>query len=326
MSEAALVTGAGGFIGGHLAVALARSGWRVRAFLRYSSRGTRGTLEGHDRDAVDQMEVLFGDLRDVESVARAVAGVDVVFHLGAQVGIPYSYVNARDFVETNVGGTLNVAEAALRGGVRRVVAASTSEVYGTAQFVPMDEAHPLEAQSPYAASKIGADKLLDAFNRSHDLPVTIVRPFNTYGPFQSARAVIPTVITQALTGGTVRLGALDTRRDLTFVTDTVAGFVAAAGCEEAIGRTVQLGTGEDASVGEIVDLVADLLGREVRVERDESRLRPPASEVGRLLSHPALARRLLGWCPAVDLRTGLARTIAWVESHLDDYRTGEYAM
>lgn len=320
----ALVTGAGGFIGGHLAVALVEAGWRVRAFLRYNSRGARGTLDGHGR-IVDEMEVVFGDLRDVESVARATDGVDVVFHLGAQVAIPYSYVNARDFVETNVIGTLNVAEAALRSGVQRVIGTSTSEVYGTARSVPMCEDHPLTAQSPYAASKIGADTLLDAFGRSHGLPVTIVRPFNTYGPFQSARAVIPTIIAQALSCGTVRLGTRDARRDLTFVSDTVAGFVAAAACDEAIGRTVHLGTGRDASVGEIVDLVADILGREVTVELDERRLRPAASEVGRLLSCPGLARRLLGWEPVVDLPSGLARTITWVESHLHHFRAGEYA-
>lgn len=325
MSETVLVTGAGGFIGGHLAVALVESGRRVRAFVRYNSRSARGTLDGHDGRVVGEMEVVFGDLRDVESVARAMDGVDVVFHLGAQVGIPYSYVNARDFVETNVVGTLNVGEGALRSGVRRVVSTSTSEVYGTAQSVPMREDHPLEAQSPYAASKIGADKLMDAFARSHGLPVTIVRPFNTYGPFQSARAVIPMIIRQALSGGSVRLGTLDTRRDLTFVTDTVAGFVAAAGSDAAIGRTVQLGTGEDASVGELVELVADLLGRELTVELDESRLRPPASEVRRLLSSPALARRLIGWEPVVDLQSGVARTIKWMESHLDHFRAGEYA-
>jgi NAD dependent epimerase/dehydratase len=324
MTETVLVTGAGGFIGGHLAAALVEAGCRVRAFVRYNSRSALGSLEWHDPHVVDGMDVVFGDLRDVESVARAVAGVDVVYHLGAQVAIPYSYVNARDFVETNVLGTLNVAESALRAGVRRVVHTSTSEVYGTARSTPMVEDHPLEAQSPYAASKIGADKVVDAFVRSHGLPAVVVRPFNTYGPHQSSRAVIPTIVTQALTGDRLRLGSLDTRRDLTFVTDTVAGFVAAARSDQALCRTVHLGTGVDASVGEIVALVSELLVRDLTVDVDEDRLRPPASEVHRLLSDPALARRVIGWEPAVDLRTGLIRTIDWIAAHLDEYRIGQY--
>jgi NAD dependent epimerase/dehydratase len=323
-SATALVTGAGGFIGGHLATALLPAGYRVRAFVRYNSRNDRGTLEWHDQPTVRELEVMFGDLRDAESVAAAVAGVDVVFHLGAQIAIPYSYVNARDFFETNVIGTLNVAEAALRTGVRRVVHVSTSEVYGTARTVPMTEDHLLQAQSPYAASKIGADMLVEAFFRSHQLPTTIVRPFNTYGPHQSARAVIPTIVTQALTSSAVRLGSLDARRDLTFVTDTVAGLMAAAGSHAALGRTVQLGTGDDASVREIVELVGELIGRPLDVELDAARLRPPDSEVERLLSSPQLARRLIDWHPKVDLRTGLAATIEWIGSNMALYRSADY--
>jgi dTDP-glucose 4,6-dehydratase len=322
--QTALVTGAGGFIGGHLASAIVAAGGRVRAFLRYNSRNDRGTLEWHDRSIVDELDVVFGDLRDSESVAAAVDGVDVVFHLGAQIAIPYSYVNARDFFETNVLGTLNVAEAALRAGVRRVVHVSTSEVYGTARFVPMTEDHPLQAQSPYAASKIGADMLIESFARAHDLPMTIVRPFNTYGPHQSARAVIPTIITQALAGSTIRLGGLETRRDLTFVTDTVAGLVSAAASDALIGRTVQLGTGVDASVAEIVDVVAQLLGQRLTIDVDNARVRPPHSEVDRLLSDPQLARASIGWRPAVDLRTGLTATIEWIRSNANRYRVGEY--
>jgi NAD dependent epimerase/dehydratase len=324
-AESALVTGAGGFIGGHLATALVGAGRRVRAFLRYNSRNDRGTLEWHDQSTVGEMDVAFGDLRDAESVAAAVAGVQVVYHLGAQIGIPYSYVNARDFFETNVLGTLNVAEAALREGVRRLVHVSTSEVYGTAQVVPMTEDHRLHAQSPYAASKIGADMLIESFARTHGLPATIVRPFNTYGPHQSARAVIPTIITQALTDGPIRLGGLATRRDLTFVSDTVAGFVAAAASDNATGRTVQLGTGADVSVAEIVELVGELLGRQLEIEVEDARLRPPRSEVEQLLSDPQLARQLIGWQPAVDLRTGLTATIEWIRSNSQRYRAGEYA-
>jgi NAD dependent epimerase/dehydratase len=325
MTDTALVTGAGGFIGGHLAAALVESGSRVRAFVRYNSRSARGTLDWHDPGLVDEMDVVFGDLRDVESVERAMAGVDVVYHLGAQVAIPYSYVNGRDFFETNVLGTLNVAESALRTGVRRVVHTSTSEVYGTAQTIPMVEEHPLDAQSPYAASKVGADKLVDSYVRSHGLPAVIVRPFNTYGPHQSSRAVIPTIVTQALAGDRLRLGELDTRRDLTFVSDTVAGFMAAARSDGALTRTVHLGTGVDASVREIVALVGELVGRELTVDVDTDRMRPPASEVRRLLSDPGLARRLIGWRPAVDLRSGLGRTIEWLAGHMDHYRIGQYA-
>lgn len=323
-AETALVTGAGGFIGGHLATTLVEAGHRVRAFVRYNSRNDRGTLEWHDEPTVRELDVVFGDLRDAESVAAALVGVDVVYHLGAQIAIPYSYVNARDFFETNVLGTLNVAEAALRVGVRRVIQTSTSEVYGTAQVVPMTEDHPLQAQSPYAASKIGADMLIESFARSHHLPMTIVRPFNTYGPHQSARAVIPTIITQALAGSAIRLGGLGARRDLTFVSDTVAGFVSAAASAQAVGRTVQLGTGTDASVGEIVELVGECVGRHLAIEFDDARVRPPLSEVERLLSDPRLAGKLFGWRPAVDLRAGLTATIEWIRSNTERYRAGEY--
>src|SRR5215217_833920 len=228
-----LVTGAGGFIGGHLVAELVSRGVSVRAFVRHNSRNRYGTLDWLDPEIASQLDVVPGDLRDVESVAKAVDGAEVILHLAAQIAIPYSYVNPRDFFETNVLGSLNVAQAALHAGVERLVHTSTSEVYGSAQTVPITEKHPLEPQSPYAASKVAADKLMDAFHRSFDLPVTIVRPFNTYGPFQSARAVIPTIITQALAGDVLRLGALNPRRDLTYVEDTVAGFVAAARSDAA---------------------------------------------------------------------------------------------
>jgi nucleoside-diphosphate-sugar epimerase len=250
----------------------------------------------------------------------------VVFHLAAQIAIPYSYVNARDHFETNVLGSLNVAQAALRHGVRRVVHTSTSEVYGTAQTVPITEDHPLEAQSPYSASKIGADKLMDSFHRSHDLPVTVLRPFNTFGPRQSARAVIPTIITQALAGDVLRLGSTDPKRDLTYVEDTAAGFVAAARSDAAIGRTVQLGTGVAISIGELVERVGAILGKELTVETDEARVRPPQSEVQLLLSDPSLARELLGWEPTIGIDEGLSRTIAWIEANASRYRLGDYVI
>jgi dTDP-glucose 4,6-dehydratase len=319
-----LVTGAGGFIGSHLVATLVERGANVRGLVRYTSRGDRGALAWLDDDISEAVEIVLGDVRDAESVAAASKDTDVVLHLAAQIAIPYSYVNPRDFFETNVLGTFNVARAALDNGVRRVVHTSTSEVYGTAQTVPITEDHPLETQSPYAASKLGADKLIDSFHRSFELPATVLRPFNTYGPHQSARAVIPTIITQALAGGVVRLGSLDPRRDMTFVTDTAAGFIAAAESDAALGRTVQLGTGTDHSIGEIVETVGELLGRELEVELDEQRVRPPDSEVMRLISSPALAEELMDWTPTVDLRTGLERTIRWIEANLHRYRVGDY--
>jgi NAD dependent epimerase/dehydratase len=322
-----LVTGAGGFIGGHLVARLVAEGARVRALVHYNSRGDRGTLDWLDPAVVADVEVVAGELRDVESVARAVSGVEVVLHLGAQIAIPYSYVNPRDFVEVNALGSLNVAQAALGAGVARVIHTSTSEVYGAARTVPITEDHPLEPQSPYAASKVAADKLMDSFHRSFDLPVTIVRPFNTYGPHQSARAILPTIITQALAGPTLRLGSLHPRRDMTFVEDTVAGLVAAAEADERIvGRTVQLGTGVDVSVGEMVQVVGELVGKELAVETDPARVRPPNSEVERLISDPALAAELTGWRPRVELRDGIARTIEWIEREAARFRVGEYAI
>jgi dTDP-glucose 4,6-dehydratase len=321
-----LVTGAGGFIGGHLVERLVRDGARVRALCRYNSRNERGTLDWLEPTVTADVEVVLGELRDVESVATAVAGTEVVLHLGAQIAIPYSYVNPRDFLEVNVLGTLNVAQAALQHGVQRVVHTSTSEVYGSAQTVPITEAHPLEPQSPYAASKLAADKLMDSYHRSFELPVCVLRPFNTYGPRQSARAIIPTIISQALVGPTIRLGSLHPRRDLTYVEDTVAGFVAAATRDAAVGRTIQLGTNHDVSVGDLVDMVAKVLGRELTAETDPQRVRPEKSEVERLVAGPFLAAELLGWEPAVDLREGLARTIDWIERNAERYRVDHYVI
>ena len=321
-----LVTGAGGFIGGHLTARLVEEGARVRAFLRYNSRNDRGWLDELDPSIQREIYAVLGDLRDVESVAHAVRGTEVVFHLGAQIAIPYSYVNPRDFVETNVGGTLNVATAARDAGVQRVVHTSTSEVYGSAQVVPISEDHPLEPQSPYAASKLGADKLMDAFHRSFDLPVTVLRPFNTYGPHQSARAIIPTIVTQALAGDTLELGSVEPRRDLTYVSDTVNGFLAAACAPAAVGRTIQLGTGQDVSVSDLVDLVAAALGKSLTVKQDPARVRPANSEVDRLISSPRLASDLLGWRAEVDLLEGLRRTIDWIAANEERFRVDHYAI
>ena len=324
--KSVLVTGAGGFIGGHLVERLVRDGARVRALCRYNSRNERGTLDWLDPEVTADVEVVLGELRDVESVAAAVEGTEVVLNLAAQIAIPYSYVNPRDFFEVNVLGTMNVAQAALRHGVQRVVHTSTSEVYGSAQTVPITEAHPLEPQSPYAASKVAADKLMDSYFRTFALPVIVLRPFNTYGPRQSARAIIPTIISQALVGQTVRLGSLHPRRDLTFVDDTVAGFVAAATRDAGVGRTIQLGTNHDVSIGDLVDLVGEILGRELTVEIDPQRVRPENSEVERLISGPFLASELLGWEPMVDLRDGLTRTIDWIERNPQRYRVDHYVI
>jgi NAD dependent epimerase/dehydratase len=319
-----LVTGAGGFIGGHLAVALNRAGGRVRVLCRYNSRADRGTIDWFAASDTDGIEVEFGDLRDPESVQRAMAGIEVAFHLGAQIAIPYSFVNPRDFIETNVGGTLNVAQAALQSAVERVVHVSTSEVYGQAEALPITEAHPFQPRSPYAASKVAADMVMLSFYRGLSLPVTIARPFNTYGPHQSARAVVPTIITQALRGSQVKLGSLEPRRDLTFVGDTVAGLLAIAGADGVLGETLQLGTGSDVSVGELAELVGEILGRTLDVRSDPQRVRPYDSEIGRLVSDPAKLTAATAWEPRTDLRTGLEQTIAWLRDHVHLYRE-EYA-
>jgi nucleoside-diphosphate-sugar epimerase len=320
-----LVTGGGGFIGGHLAVALARAGAEVRALCKYNSRGGRGTLDWFSPADTEAIEVLPGDLRDAESVATAARGVEAIFHLGAQIAIPYSYANPRDFFETNVLGALNLAQAALAADARRVVHVSTSEVYGAVSTWPITEQHALGPRSPYAASKVGADALMESFHAAHGLPVVTARPFNTYGPHQSARAIIPTIVTQALSGTPLRLGSLEPRRDLTFVSDTVAGLIAIAGADGVLGTTLQLGSGSDASVGELAALVGELLGVELTIEVDPARVRPAGSEVQRLLCDHALATRLTGWEPAVELRDGLEQTIAWLRENRHRYRPGEYS-
>ena len=317
--DLAVVTGAGGFIGSHLVEALLEASARVRAMVRYTSRGDQGALGFISEEARSEVAVVAGDIRDPESVAEVVKGADFVFHLAAQIAIPYSYVNPRDFVETNVLGTLNVVQACRAADVRRLVHTSTSEVYGSAQQIPITEAHPLSAQSPYAATKVGADQLAISFHRSFGLPVTVLRPFNTYGPRQSARAVIPTIITQALRGEVVKLGSLEPRRDLTYVTDCAKGFIAAAGSDQASGQTLQLGTGEEVSVAKLVEAIGSIFGRELRVEREVGRVRPEQSEVDRLISDPERMRALTGWRPETPLLEGLEHTIRWIESNPDRY-------
>ncbi len=314
------VTGAGGFIGSHLVERLVKKGARVTAFVRYNSRNDYGHLERLPPAAQRRVRVITGDLRDSDSVLEAMRGAEIVFHLGALISIPYSYVNPQGVVETNVMGTYNVLQAARRLKVKRVVHTSTSEVYGTAREVPISERHPLQAQSPYSASKIAADKIAESFYCAYEVPVVTVRPFNTYGPRQSARAVIPTIITQALKGGVIRLGSLHPTRDFTFVTDTVEGFIKAAEASGVAGETINLGTGEEISIGDLVALLSSLMGCKIKVKSDAQRKRPRWSEVERLMADSSRARQLLGWAPRVSLRAGLRKTIAWIEQNLSDYK------
>jgi dTDP-glucose 4,6-dehydratase len=321
-----LVTGAGGFIGSHLCEFLVASGVEVRAFLHYNSRNDPGLLADLPADLLTQVDKRFGDLRDADTVRRAAGGVSCIFNLGALIGIPYSYQSPRDVVDTNMVGTLNVLEAARENDVARLIQISTSEVYGTAIYAPIDEKHPLQGQSPYSASKIGAEKLAESFHRSFELPVTVIRPFNNYGPRQSTRALIPTIISQALAGGELRLGSLAPTRDFTFVTDTVRGFTAIAASERALGETVNLGTGSEVSVGDLVALVSRLIGRELAVREEEQRLRPKASEVGRLLCDASKAAELCGWKAEVSLEEGLRRTIEWMKLELDRFQPAVYGV
>jgi len=327
-SQSVAVSGAGGFIGSHLCEALVAAGAEVRALVEYNSDGTRGWLAGLPDDVLGQIEIQSGDIRDPETCRRLADGRDTVFHLAALIAIPYSFVNPSAVFEVNLNGTLNMALACRDGGVGRLVHTSTSEVYGTAQHVPITEDHPIHAQSPYAASKAGADQLVMSFRESFEMPATILRPFNTYGPRQSMRAVLPTIIVQALAGGgkPLRLGSLDPRRDMTYVTDTAAGFLAAAGSDATEGQTLQLGTGTDHSIGEMVEAVGRTLGRELEVETDPARIRPGTSEVMQLISDPSNMERATGWKATVDLDEGIKRMTAWIENNLDRFRPDEYAV
>jgi len=325
MGKKVLVTGAAGFIGSHLTERLVRDGYEVRAFVRYNGRDDRGHLDHLDQEVQAAIETHRGDLKDPDTVRRAVQGREWVFHLGALIAIPYSYQNPYDVVQTNVAGTAHILDACrLSDTLERVVLTSTSEVYGTAQYVPIDERHPLRGQSPYAATKIGADALGESYYRAFSLPVTILRPFNTFGPRQSARAIVPTIISQALTRPAIRLGSLEPRRDLTYVKDTVSGFLAIASCDAALGQAVNIGRGDDISIGELVERIGARLGRSIPVETDSTRIRPSASEVGRLLAGTKLAQELWGWTPRYSLDTALDETIAWVREHLHAYRIDTY--
>ena len=328
-----LVTGADGFIGSHLVEALVRDGHSVRAFVLYNAFDGRGWLDHVEPRVRDAVEVFPGDVRDPHGVKQALQGCGVVMHLAALIGIPYSYAAPDNYVDTNIKGTLNVLQAARELGVERVVHTSTSEVYGTAQAVPITEEHRIHPQSPYAATKAAADQLALSFHASFGTPVTVVRPFNTYGPRQSARAVIPTIITQiASRARRIELGSLTPTRDLCFVQDTVRAFAAAIGAERAVGEVVNVATGHEIAIGELARLIAELMGAEIEIASDSRRVRPADSEVERLCGANAKAARLLGWTPAFHerdgLRRGLAETIAWFRdpANLARYRAGAYTL
>jgi NAD dependent epimerase/dehydratase len=323
----ALVTGAGGFIGSHLTEALIRLGWRVRALVRYNSAGSRGHLQHLSPDLQGCVDVRFGDITDPSFVRELVAGCDVVYHLAALIGIPYSYHAPASYVNTNVAGTLNMLEACRHAKVPRLIVTSTSEVYGTARFTPITEDHPLQAQSPYAASKIAGDKLAESYHRAFDLPVVVLRPFNTYGPRQSARAIIPTVLTQAIAGAAeIVVGNMEPRRDLTFVEDTARAFVLAGTAPGIEGEVIHFGHGKALSVGELAQRCLGIVGSSAAVVSTAERQRPEHSEVGLLLCDAAKAKRLLGWAPQVSLEEGLRRTADYLRAHPDRYQTAGYVV
>ena len=320
-----LVTGAGGFIGSHLTERLVREGAKVRAMVHYNSRNDWGQVELLDQSVRDGLEVFSGDIRDPFLCREAVKDQAVVFHLAALIAIPYSYVAPADYVFTNVVGTLNILQACRDLGVEKMVHTSTSETYGTAQYVPIDEKHPLQGQSPYSATKIGADMMAESFFRSFRTPVATLRPFNTYGPRQSARAVIPTIISQLVAGKKeIRLGSLEPVRDLNYVEDTAEAFMAVAECPKTVGEVVNAGRGEGISVGDLAKRITRVMGVEATVVLDQRRIRPDASEVQRLVCNAEKLKALTGWRPRTSLDDGLAATIDYINSHLDRYKPDIY--
>lgn len=330
-SKKILVTGADGFIGSHLTEALVSNGYDVRAFIYYNSSNSLGWLDHTDQKLKQNMEFFAGDIRDPYGVREAMKGCDIVLHLAALIAIPYSYHSPDSYIDTNIKGTLNILQAARDLGVSRIVSTSTSEVYGTAQYVPIDEAHPIQPQSPYSATKIGADAIAESFYRSFDLPVTILRPFNTYGPRQSARAVIPTIISQIASGqDVIKLGSLEPTRDFTFVEDTAKGFIDTAITDSLDGKIFNIGSNFEISIGDLARTIADIMGENVEVVQDEARLRPSKSEVERLHASTDLARELIGWNPQYGgeegFRKGIAKTIEWFMNpeNLALYKAGEY--
>ena len=325
MAHTVMVTGADGFIGSHLTEELVKKGEKVKAFCLYNSFGTWGWLDTLPPEIKNEIEVFMGDVRDPNGVRCAMEGQEIVYHLAALIAIPFSYHSPDSYVDTNIKGTLNVLNAARQVGTQHLLVTSTSEVYGTAQYVPIDEKHPYQGQSPYSATKIGADRLAESFWRSFELPVTIVRPFNTYGPRQSARAVIPTIITQLLAGKTeIKLGSLTPTRDFNYVKDTAAGFMALGDCEAAIGQEVNIATGEEHSIGDLANELIRQINPEAKIVCDEQRLRPENSEVNRLLGDASKMRALTGWKPAYTFEQGLAATIEFLRGNMERYKPDVY--
>lgn len=322
-----LVTGSDGFIGSHLTELLSEQGYEVKAFTYYNSFGTWGWLDTLAKEKLNEIEIFSGDIRDPNGVRTAMKGVDWVFHLAALIAIPFSYHSPDSYVDTNIKGTLNVLQAARDMETEKVMVASTSEVYGTAQYVPIDEKHPFQGQSPYSATKIGADRLAESFYRSFNLPVAIVRPFNTYGPRQSARAVIPTIISQLLAGKKeIRLGSLTPTRDFNYVKDTAAGFLAVARSDRTTGQEVNIATGREISIGELAETIIGQVNPDARIICDEQRLRPEKSEVHRLLGSNAKLKELTDWKPQFTFEEGIGETIAWMRRNMGRYKADVYNM
>lgn len=327
MSNRVLVTGADGFIGSHLTEELVKSGEKVTAFCLYNSFGSLGWIDSLPPEIRNEIEVFTGDVRDPNGVRTAMRSQDRVFHLAALIAIPFSYHSPDSYVDTNIKGTLNVLNAARELGTQRIMVTSTSEVYGTAQYVPIDENHPYQGQSPYSATKIGADRLAESFYRSFDLPVTIVRPFNTYGPRQSGRAVIPTIISQLLAGRQeIHLGKLSPTRDFNYVKDTAHGFMAIADCTQTIGQELNIATGEEHSIGDLANELIAQINPAAKIVCEEERLRPEKSEVNRLLGDSTKMRAMTGWKPMYTFAQGLAETVSWIRDNLDSYKVGQYIL
>lgn len=323
-SKTVLVTGAGGFIGSHLTEKLVSLGAKTKAFVRYNSRNNQGFIENFKPQIREKLEVIVGDLRDSQAVKEASKDVNIIFHLGSLIAIPYSYLHPTEVIETNVLGTLNVMNAGRENKVERIVHTSTSEVYGTAVYVPIDEKHPLQGQSPYSASKIGADMIAESFYCSYDLPVVIIRPFNTYGPRQSARAVIPTLITQIIAGKDIFLGSTKPVRDFNYVDDTVEGFIKIAEASNIEGEVINIGQGKGITIGDLADKIISLIGKEVKIIFDAMRIRPTKSEVEKLIACNEKAKKLIGWEPKVSLEEGLKKTIDWISENIAIYKPSVY--